>query len=100
MIQVLDWPQVLSLGDDAVVSFRLRPAGGGAGAPVRPVVELRLDAIGDGQPGVTVHGEDLRAVTGLALPMRVAGTHSLHVWAVDSAGCSDETAARREVVVR
>lgn len=46
------------------------------------------------------HGTDLRAVTGLRLPMTVAGTHSLHVGVVDAAGCSDETAQSRPVVVR
>lgn len=98
MIEIHDWPRMATLGGDAVVTFRVG-ARGGAGRPSRPVVELRLDAIGDGQPGVTVRGEDLRAVTGLRLPLRVAGTHSLHVWAVDAAGCSDRTGTVRPVQV-
>lgn len=49
---------------------------------------------------MVVRGEDLRAVTGLGIRLDVEGTHSLHVTAIDSAGCSDETQARRPVVVR
>lgn len=99
MIEIHDWSRSATLGGDAIVTFRVG-ARNGAGRPSRPVVELRLDARGDGQPGVTVRGTDLRAVTGLRLPMTVAGTHSLHVGVVDAAGCSDETAARRAVVVQ
>ncbi len=99
MIQIHDWSRDVSLGSEAIVSFGLRPAGANTG-PSRPVVELRLDAIGDGLPGVTARGDDLRAVRALALPMLRVGTFSLHLFAVDAAGCSDETAMRREVVVR
>jgi len=100
VIQILDWSRAVALGGVAVVSFALLPAGSDTGLPPRPVVELRLDAIGDGRPGVTVRGEDLRAVTGLGIRLEVAGAHSLHMWARDAAGCEAETGLRREVVVR
>lgn len=101
MIQIRDWSRAVALGGVALVAFALHSAGGPiALPPPRPVVELRLDARGDGRPGVVVRGEDLRAVTGLGIRLDVEGTHSLHVTAIDSAGCSDETQARRPVVVR
>lgn len=101
MITVFDWSRSVALGSAALVAFALHSAGGPiALPPPRPVVELRLDARGDGRPGVVVRGEDLRAVTGLGIRLDVEGTHSLHVTAIDSAGCSDETQARRPVVVR
>lgn len=99
MIQIRDWTRTVALGGVAVVSFALLPAGGGTGLPARPVVELRLDGIGDGRPGVVVRGEDLRAVTGLGIRLEVEGTHSLHMWAIDSAGCGDETKLPRLVQV-
>lgn len=99
MIQIHDWSRGVSRGSEAIVSFALRPAGTSTG-PSRPVVELQIDAIGDGLPGITVRGSDLRAVRALALPMPRAGTFSLRLSAVDAAGCQDETAMRREVVVR
>lgn len=99
MIQIRDWSRAVALGGVAVVSFALLPAGRDTGLPMRPVVELRLDAIGDGRPGVTVRGEDLRAVTGLGIRLEVEGTHSLHMWAIDSAGCGDETQLQRPVRV-
>ena len=92
MITIHDWTREATLGGEAVVRFDL-------GAPARPVVELRLDAIGDALPGVMVHGEDLRAVRALGLPMRRTGTFSLHITAIDDLGCRDETAQARNVVV-
>ena len=100
MIAIHDWTRRVALGGVAVVTFSLYPAGGDITLPPsRPVVELRLDAIGDGRPGVVVRGEDLRAVTGLGIRLDVEGTHSLHVWTIDNAGCQDETAQSRPVVV-
>lgn len=91
-LTVQDWTRSVALDAAATVSFTVEASA--------PVVSLRLDAIGDGLPGVTVRGDDLRAVSGLSLPMRVRGTHSLHVWAVDANGCEAETGLRREVVVQ
>lgn len=100
-IAIHDWSRRVALGGVALVTFSLYPAGGDVALlPGRPVAELRLDAIGDGRPGVVVRGDDLRAVTGLAIRLEVEGTHSLHMWAIDSAGCSDETAQSRPVVVK
>lgn len=92
MITIHEWTRSVALGSEAVVSFDM-------GAPARPLVELRLDAIGDGLSGATVRGDDLRAVRALALPMLKVGTFSLHVWAVDADGCQDETAMSRPIVV-
>ena len=104
MITVFDWSRRLALGGVAVVSFAIGGAAsdgaGGTQPAARPVVELRLDAIGDGRPGVVVRGDDLRAVTGLGIRLEVEGTHSLHMWAIDSAGCGDETQLQRPVGVR
>jgi hypothetical protein len=97
-ITVQDWSRVVTLGASAIITFTLATDAGGS--PTRPVVELRADAIGDGLPGVTVRGTDLRAVAGLAVPMRVVGAFSLHVWAVDVEGCADETGMTRTVVVQ
>lgn len=99
MIAVSDWTRETVLGGRAGVSFALLRADGSGKPAARPVVSLWLDAIGDGQPGVTVTGEDLRPVTGLAMPMTRAGTFSLHVGATDDQGCHAETGLQRLVVV-
>ena len=65
----------------------------------RPLVTLTLDLLGDGLPGVAIHGDDLRPVRGLGITAQRTGTFRLQSLATDAAGCSDTTGAARMVVV-
>jgi hypothetical protein len=99
VIEVLDWSREVVLGERAWITFRL--SDGMGRLPSRPVRTLILDARVDGNPGTTIHGEDvdLREVRGLSILMTKLGAYSLHVIAIDDLGCKDETMRQRNVVV-
>ncbi len=91
MITVASWSRSVSLGAAVLVGMAVTSA--------RPLATVTLDLIGDGLPGVTV-SSPTEGFGGLGIVARKRGTFRLEVSAVDVSGCSDRTAAVREVVVR
>lgn len=86
------WPSEAWQGTTVVV-------GVGVTGP-EPVVRLEVDLLGDGLPGVTLVGEDLRAVAAVRVPMRQAGTFRWQVRVWDRCGGHDATQRLRQVTVR
>ena len=90
-IAIGEWTRAVVLGGAVVVSLVVTSP--------RPLTVLALDLLDDGQPGVTMHGDDLRPVRAMAITPTRAGTFRLVVEATDSAGCQDRTGALRRVEV-
>lgn len=86
-----DWTRTVALGGAVLVTLAV--------SSPRPVATVTLDLLGDGLPGVTVRGDDLRDLRGLGIEARRVGTFRVEVSATDTAGCSDRTGAVREVTV-
>lgn len=86
-----DWTRTVALGGAVIVTLAV--------SSPRPVATVTLDLIGDGLPGVTVRGDDLRGLRGLGIEAQRVGTFRVEVSATDAVGCSDRTGAVRPVEV-
>ena len=81
----------MRLGEEGRVLFRV------TGDEV--VTEVTVDLLGDGMPGWSVQGRDLRAVGALWFRPGRAGVYQVQVRAVDECGRVDATGRARMVEV-
>ena len=91
MIAIGEWTRTVVLGGTVIVMLAV--------SSPRPLAVVSLDLLGDRQPGITIHGDDLRPVRGLAITPTRVGTFQVQVTATDVDGCTDQTGASRPVVV-
>ena len=90
-IVVIAWKDMVRQGDVGAVYFRIDHD--------RPVIEVRVDLVGDGQDGWTLMCSDGRLVGAMYFRPQVAGTFSLHLYARDAEGQKDATGMTRTVMV-